>query len=40
MLDDPSFTQAARRIADEMHALPAIDERLAALTRDLTPPPI
>ena len=32
ILDDPSYASAARRIADEMHALPAIDELLAGLT--------
>jgi UDP:flavonoid glycosyltransferase YjiC (YdhE family) len=33
ILGDPSYARAARRIADEMRALPAIDELLATVTR-------
>ena len=39
VLGDPSYARAARGIAGEMRALPAIGERLAALIRDSTPPP-
>jgi UDP:flavonoid glycosyltransferase YjiC (YdhE family) len=38
VLGDPSYGRAASRIADEMAALPAIDDVLARLTRDSTPP--
>jgi UDP:flavonoid glycosyltransferase YjiC (YdhE family) len=40
VLSDPAYAHAARRIADEMRALPTIDELLAALIGDFTPPPI
>ena len=39
ILGDPSYARAARRIAGEMRALPAIEDLLAALIRDSTPPP-
>jgi UDP:flavonoid glycosyltransferase YjiC (YdhE family) len=39
ILGDPSYGGAARRIADEMSALPAIDELLTALARDSRPAP-
>ena len=38
ILADLSYARAARRIADEMHALPAIDELLPTLIRDFTQP--
>jgi UDP:flavonoid glycosyltransferase YjiC (YdhE family) len=39
VLTDPSYARAARRIADEMAASPSIDDLLAELTREFTPPP-
>jgi hypothetical protein len=38
VLGEPSYACAARRIADEMRALPAIDELLAVLTRQSATP--
>jgi UDP:flavonoid glycosyltransferase YjiC (YdhE family) len=39
ILGEPSYARAARRIAEEMRAPPAIDELLAALARDFSSPP-
>jgi UDP:flavonoid glycosyltransferase YjiC (YdhE family) len=39
ILADPSYARAASRIADEMTALPSIDDVLARLTAGATPPP-
>ena len=39
ILADPSYARAASRIADEMTALPSIDDVLAGLTAGSPPPP-
>jgi UDP:flavonoid glycosyltransferase YjiC (YdhE family) len=39
LLADPSYARAAGRIADEMGALPSIDDLLTRLTRGPSPPP-